>query len=87
MLCIEKKGYINESVDPSRGRIKFRQYLKNKRHRYGIKIFKLCSGDYYTCQYKVYAGKEMEAEKALSTKVVLEPHGTLSTFWTSSFCR
>lgn len=38
-----------------------------KRHRYGIKIFKLCSGDFYTSQYKIYAGKEMVAETAVST--------------------
>ncbi|KAL0278096.1 UNVERIFIED_CONTAM: hypothetical protein PYX00_000005 [Menopon gallinae] len=33
---------IDESLIPFRGRIVFRQYLKQKRHKYGIKIFKLC---------------------------------------------
>jgi hypothetical protein len=34
---------IDESLIPFRGRIIFRQYIPNKRHRYGIKAFKLCS--------------------------------------------
>jgi len=42
-----------------------------KKRKYGIKIFKLCSGD-YTCQYKIYAGKKIVAKTAISTKVVLE---------------
>lgn len=63
---------INESVVLFRGRIKFRQYLKNKRLKYGIKIFKLCSGDFYIRHYKNYASKELIAEIAVFTKVVLE---------------
>ena len=35
---------IDESLIPFRGRIIFRQYLKQKRRKYGTKIFKLRSG-------------------------------------------
>lgn len=45
----EEKVCIDESF-PFIGRLIFRQYLKNKKHRYGIKIFKLCLKDYYTSQ-------------------------------------
>ncbi|XP_047367595.1 piggyBac transposable element-derived protein 4-like [Vespa velutina] len=38
----------DESLVPFRGRIIFRQYLKQKRHKYGIKIFKLYCGSGYT---------------------------------------
>lgn len=50
----------------------FRQYIANKRHRYGVKIFKLCCHDFYTLQYKIYAGKEADIGQSLSTKVVMQ---------------
>lgn len=34
---------IDETVVPFIGKLIFRQYLKNKTHRYGIKIVKLCT--------------------------------------------
>nr|XP_033335543.1 piggyBac transposable element-derived protein 4-like [Megalopta genalis] len=43
---------IDESLIPFRGRIVFRQYLKQKRHKYGIKIFKLCCGSGYTYAFR-----------------------------------
>jgi len=55
-----------------RGRLQFRQYIQNKRHRYGIKIFKLCINNFYTVGFKIYAGKEADKVQRVSTKVVLE---------------
>lgn len=66
------KVCIDESVVPFLGRLIFRQYLKNKRHRYGVKIFKLCIEGGYTLQYKIYCGKEKEPTKDVSAKVVME---------------
>lgn len=48
---------IDESMIPFRGRIIFRQYNKQKRHKYGIKEFKLCTMPGYTYKVNVYAGK------------------------------
>lgn len=48
---------IDESMVPFRGRIIFRQYNKQKRHKYGVKLFKLCSLPGYTHKINVYAGK------------------------------
>ncbi|XP_050453533.1 piggyBac transposable element-derived protein 4-like [Cataglyphis hispanica] len=48
---------VDESLVPFRGRILFRQYIKQKRHRYGIKVFKLCSGPGYTYSFQIYTGK------------------------------
>jgi hypothetical protein len=48
---------VDESMVPFRGRIIFRQYNKQKRHKYGIKVFKLCSVPGYTCKLQIYAGK------------------------------
>lgn len=45
----------------------FRQYVKNKHHRYGIKVFKLCIKNAYTIGYRVYAGKESTPGQEIST--------------------
>jgi hypothetical protein len=51
---------VDESLIPFRGRIVFRQYIPNKRHRYGIKVFKLCSRGGYTYKMSIYAGKQQQ---------------------------
>lgn len=56
-LIPEQNLCIDESIVPFKRRLKFRQLISN-RHRYGIKIFKLCTCDFYTCQFKVYVGGE-----------------------------
>lgn len=38
----EEEPCIDESNVPFRGRLLFKQYKPNKRHKYGIKLFKLC---------------------------------------------
>ncbi|XP_050307489.1 piggyBac transposable element-derived protein 4-like [Anthonomus grandis grandis] len=68
----EKDICIDESNVPFRGRIYFRQYIPNKRHRYGIKLFKLCVSGGYTWDFKVYTGREKSSEFAVSEKVVME---------------
>ena len=39
---------IDETLILWRGRLVFRQYFPNKAHKYGIKLFKLCSIEGYT---------------------------------------
>jgi len=63
---------IDESIFPFVGRLSFRQYIKNKRHRYGIKIFKLCIDNFYTVGFKIYAGKESVVGQRVSTRIVTE---------------
>lgn len=63
---------IDESNVPFRGRIFFRQYIPNKRHKYGIKLFKLCTPGGYTWSFKVYTGKEKADGVLVSEKVVME---------------
>ncbi|XP_046969102.1 piggyBac transposable element-derived protein 4-like [Vanessa cardui] len=62
---------IDESVIPFRGRIIFRQYNKQKRHKYGIKEFKLCTIPGYTYKVNVYGGKN-DATNTTPTNVVME---------------
>lgn len=44
---------IDETLVPFRGRLSFRQYISNKRHKFGIKLFKLCLKDGYTIDFQV----------------------------------
>ncbi|XP_055918374.1 piggyBac transposable element-derived protein 4-like [Eupeodes corollae] len=54
---------IDETLVPWRGRLVFRQYIPNKTHRYGVKLFKLCSTDGYTWALRVYTGKSATGER------------------------
>lgn len=63
---------IDESMIPFTGRLSFKQYIQNKTHKYGIKLFKLCIDNFYTVGIKIYAGKEAIAGQRVSTKVVMD---------------
>ena len=54
---------IDETLVPWRGRLIFRQYIPNKAHRYGIKLFKLCSINGYTWSLKIYSGKSATGQR------------------------
>jgi hypothetical protein len=45
---------IDETMVPFRGRLKFKQYIRNKRHKFGIKLYKLCLESGYTYDVKIY---------------------------------
>ena len=74
MFCPEKDIVIDETLIPWRGRLIFRQYIPNKAHRYGIKMFKLCSVDGYTWDFRIYASKSATGQReiGLAQKVCLE---------------
>nr|XP_047143975.1 piggyBac transposable element-derived protein 4-like [Hydra vulgaris] len=64
---------IDESMIPFRGRLRFRMYIPSKRHKYGIKIFKLCSNNGYTYNLSIYAGKEDQPRYgSVAERVVLK---------------
>lgn len=64
---------VDESMVPFRGRLKFRQYIPGKRHKYGVKLFKLCDNSGYTYSLKIYQGKGTTPDLLpLSTNVVME---------------
>lgn len=39
---------VDETMVPFRGRLKFKQYIPGKTHKYGVKLFKLCGVNGYT---------------------------------------
>ena len=57
LITPEKNLSINESVMLWRGRLIFRQYIKNKRHKYGIKIYELCTHDELVLSAEIYGGR------------------------------
>ncbi|CAH1975477.1 unnamed protein product [Acanthoscelides obtectus] len=64
---------IDESVVPFQGRLLFKQYIPNKTHKYGVKLFKLCSDNGYTWNIRIYAGKEkQERDASVGTNIVLK---------------
>ncbi|CAG5051487.1 unnamed protein product [Parnassius apollo] len=62
---------VDESQVPFRGRIVFRQYNKSKRHKYGLKLFKLCTIPGYTCKFSLYGGKNIDTVNTTPTSVVM----------------
>lgn len=51
---------VDESMVHFRGRLLFRQYIPSKTHKYGIKIYKLCSAEGYTWGYQIYSGQSVQ---------------------------
>uniref|UniRef100_A0A2A4IYX2 PiggyBac transposable element-derived protein domain-containing protein n=1 Tax=Heliothis virescens TaxID=7102 RepID=A0A2A4IYX2_HELVI len=49
---------LDESLLLFRGRLTYRQYIKSKKARYGIKFFELTTSDGYVLNAKMYSGKK-----------------------------
>lgn len=69
-----EKVCIDETMMPFKGRLGFIQYIPNKRHKWGIKFFKLCLPHGYMYRFKVYCGNENDREDdiSLSEDVVMK---------------
>lgn len=63
---------IDETLVPFRGRLTFKQYIKNKRHKFGIKLYKLCLEKGYTYNMLVYCGQDKVEGQSSSQNVVLK---------------
>ncbi|RVE52535.1 hypothetical protein evm_002929 [Chilo suppressalis] len=57
ILTPGKHVVIDETMIPWPGRLKFRQYIKNKTHKYGVKLYKICTPEGYTYDILIYTGK------------------------------
>lgn len=72
IYCPGKKLSLDESMLLWRGRLVFRQYLKSRRHKYGIKLYILTESDGLILNLLVYTGQADETgEKDHTEKVVL----------------
>ena len=63
---------IDETMVPHKGCLSFKQYIKNKPIRWGIKLWVLCEGKTgYVFNFQVYLGKEGgHVEQHLARRVV-----------------
>lgn len=52
----DKNLSLDESMVLWRGRLVFRQYIKNKKHKYGVKLYLLTEPDGTILKFKVYNG-------------------------------
>lgn len=69
---------IDESMLLFWGRVSFWQYNAMKRHRFGIKLFMLCSRSGYTQKVKIYAEKDPKRTASVAEAVVME---LMDGFW------
>ena len=53
----------------------FRQYIKNKRHKYGVKFFELCTDDDLVLKIQTYSGTKFTDTESLGQtgSIVLHP--------------
>jgi hypothetical protein len=49
---------VDEVIVKFQGRVMFRQYNPKKRKLFGIKIYKLCDESRYTCDMRMYLGRD-----------------------------
>lgn len=67
-----KELSLDESIVLWRGRLQFRQYIKNKRHKYGVKLYLLTEPDGTVLKFSVYTGTLDDfGGKGHAAKVVL----------------
>lgn len=67
----ERNIAIDESIVPFRGRLAFKQYIPNKKHKFGVKLFKVCVKGGYTYKAEIYSGKLNDKTGTVSETVVM----------------
>ena len=71
-----KKLCIDESMMSWKGRLRFRQYIQNKKHKFGIKFYELCEPNGFILNFMPHVGKSTVSDSDLdsghSEKVVLK---------------
>ncbi|CAK1591154.1 unnamed protein product [Parnassius mnemosyne] len=70
IYALNKDLCIDESVMSWKGRLFFRVYIKNKKHRYGIKIYKLCESNGVILKIKLCKSEGQEGGQTI--KVVTD---------------
>nr|CAH7757259.1 unnamed protein product [Callosobruchus chinensis] len=64
---------IDETMVPWRGRLLFKQYIPGKKHKYGVKLFKICNPKGFTWKIQIYSGKSQDGktQTGLGERVVM----------------
>lgn len=67
---ISEYATLDEHLEGFRGRCSFRQYIRNKPAKYGIKIFMLCDArTFFTNNMEIYAGTQPDGPYKISNAV------------------
>ena len=72
--CPSRNLSVDETVVKFKGKLSWKQFIKDKPARFGLKLFTLADADNgYVLSYKVYTGKDNAAvARGLAKRVVLE---------------
>ena len=80
---------IDEAIIPFKGRLSFKQYMKDKPVKWGIKVFVLSDAhNGYVYRLQVYTGKNLDSsvsDVGLCTRVVLELMSGLENYHNELF--
>lgn len=49
---------LDEMIIPFKGRLFYRVYMKDKPHKWGVKVYALCTKDGYLARFEVYGSKK-----------------------------
>ncbi|CAK1587299.1 unnamed protein product [Parnassius mnemosyne] len=72
LICAQKELSLDESMILYRGRLFFRQFIKNKKHKYGMKLYMLTEPDGLVLRLHLYGGSaDITSGKGHTEKVVL----------------
>ena len=83
-----KQVTIDEAMIPFKGRLSFKQYMKDKPVKWGIKVFVLSDAhNGYVYRLQVYTGKDLNtvSDVGLCSKVVLDLMSGLDSFHNELF--
>ena len=66
-----KQVSVDEAMIPFKGRLSFKQYMKDKPTKWGTKVFTLCdaTNGYVHC-LQIYTGRNLESSNTLCSQVV-----------------
>lgn len=67
-LDVEKNVCVDEQMVPFKGHSNIKQYIKNKPHPWGFKLFLLCGASGLTYNFIIYQGNTTEINPQLSKK-------------------
>ena len=76
---------LDESMMLWRGRLVFRQYIKNKKHKYGIKFFELCTFDGLVLNIEAYSGTKFQDTENLGQTGAIVLH-LMSLYFDKGYC-
>ncbi|KAL4152942.1 hypothetical protein QTP88_000775 [Uroleucon formosanum] len=92
VYSVGEKMVIDESMIAWRGRLGFRQCIPGKKHKFGVKVLKLCTENGYTYDFEIYSGREVNTVTATSNvgeKIVMKLTNNLlnagRTLYTDNF--